>query len=358
MKKQKLSDNEVSVALRKTLVYNESFAEVWLYDEWVKVEVVTREGLSEGNYLVERIDGRVAPFKIKAQELTSFGSHDSENKRQIWKREGFKKLEELLKEKDCAIERVKGYGSCLFRAVARQIYGDQEQYQKVRFEIAEWVITHKKYFSVFGTDIDERISEQLMNRSWGGDLELEAMSEHYNVGIFVWELSQSGLLVAPFDNTTLAASKGLQILYLVRHVGVHYNVVVGKNRELPVIRTGGPSLRSEVEDAQLPSTFPPESRDKDWINYSTLHCHKRVESASKLDKELLEPKPGRVDHSNTKLLVPDKYTVPEPQPKQVDESVDLEHLVTGAGKEPENRTEADIESAMHWEANESEEKLL
>ena len=87
--------------------------------------------------------------------------------------------------------------------------------------MVDWIIAHKQSFSDFETDIDERLSEQLMDRSWGGNLELRAICECYNVGIVVRELSQDGKLVTPFDNTTLAISKGLPILYLIRHREVH-----------------------------------------------------------------------------------------------------------------------------------------
>ena len=216
-KEKKFLDSQVSDALGKSTVWEEPFAEVRLDDEWVKVEILTREVLTEGTYLVERLDRFGPPFEVKAQELTSFGSHEPETKWETWKREEFEKLEELLKKENCTIERVKEDGNCLFRAVARQIYGDQEQYQKVREETVDYVINHRRYFTEFETDIDERLSKQLMNHSWGGNLEIAAISKLYDVGILVRELSQSGQLVAPFDNSKLAAAKGRPILYLVRH---------------------------------------------------------------------------------------------------------------------------------------------
>ena len=42
-----------------------------------------------------------------------------------------------------------------------------------------------------------------MNRSWGGNLEIAAISELYNLGVVVWELSREGRLVTPFDNIAL-----------------------------------------------------------------------------------------------------------------------------------------------------------
>ena len=70
-------------------------------------------------------------------------------------------------------------------------------------ETVNYIISNRSYFSAFETDIDERLCEQLMNRSWGGSLEIAAISK-----VMRWELSRSGELVTPFDNTTLEASKG------------------------------------------------------------------------------------------------------------------------------------------------------
>ena len=62
----------------------------------------------------------------------------------------------------------------------------------MRDEMINYVLAHKSYFSGFDTDIDRRLSDQQMNRSWGGNLEIVAMSELYNVGILVWKMSHLG----------------------------------------------------------------------------------------------------------------------------------------------------------------------
>ena len=77
--------SEVSELPSKPLVFEEAFAEVWLYDKWVKVEVFKKKGSSESDYLVERIDGCAPPFEVKVRELASFGSYDAESKQQICK---------------------------------------------------------------------------------------------------------------------------------------------------------------------------------------------------------------------------------------------------------------------------------
>ena len=72
-----------SVKSCKNLTWVEPFAEVWLGDGWVPVEVIPRKGFSENNYLVRRIDIFSAPFEVKLEELTLFGSHEPESSLEI-----------------------------------------------------------------------------------------------------------------------------------------------------------------------------------------------------------------------------------------------------------------------------------
>ena len=78
-----------------------------------------------------------------------------------------------------------------------------------------------------------------------------AISKLYNVGVKVWELSQRGELLIKFDNTTLAASKGLNSIYLVRHRGVHYNIVTMKKRKLPLIRNEELSFQHSIRAVRV-----------------------------------------------------------------------------------------------------------
>ena len=73
----------------------------------------------------------------KAGELASFGSHDPESDWEIWKRVEVEKRKALLDKEGYSIEKTKEDGNCLFRAVARQIYGNSEEYQKVRMKLLD-----------------------------------------------------------------------------------------------------------------------------------------------------------------------------------------------------------------------------
>ena len=53
------SDPKVLMKSCKELEWVEPFAEVWLGEGWVPVEVSSRKGFSENNYLVRRLDDLV-----------------------------------------------------------------------------------------------------------------------------------------------------------------------------------------------------------------------------------------------------------------------------------------------------------
>ena len=165
MVNKRTSDTSGSVKLNRSLVSDEDFAEVMLEGEWVKVEIVSRERSSDGYYLVQRVDNISDRFKVEAQRLTRLGSHDPESEYEIQKRMEFDKLNDLLKTEGCTIEEIEGDGNCLFRAVARQVYGDPKKFQKVRDEVVDHIIDHRSYFSTFDADIDGRLSQQLIDRS-------------------------------------------------------------------------------------------------------------------------------------------------------------------------------------------------
>ena len=77
-----------------------------------------------------------------------------------------------------------------------------------------------------------------------------------------------------------------------------------------------------------------------------LRLTKQVVDCPKLDEETLESKPEHADHFNTKLSEPDLSAPPEPQPMQIDDSIEPEHMLTGSAKETNKRIEAEYGSAM------------
>ena len=92
------------------------------------------------------------------------------------------------------IEEMGTDGNCLFRAVAFQVYGDEELCFFLREKCMEYVLACKDYFKDF---IDLRIHQTFENycewkstdKVWGDDLEIEAMSEIYGRPIEIFAYS-------------------------------------------------------------------------------------------------------------------------------------------------------------------------
>ena len=181
----------------RTVTFDLDFAELKLGVEWIKIKILEKNKPSEGSCLIQRIDDVYSRFEVKIKDLAPMGSYDNENEEQARIRIEFEAVEKLLAKKGGSIAKTEEDGNCLFRGVAKQVLGDPEKHQEVRTGAVEQIIAKKSHFSPFETDIDERLSNLLMNRSWGGELEIVAISQFYNVGIIIWELSQSGELAKP-----------------------------------------------------------------------------------------------------------------------------------------------------------------
>ena len=115
------------------------------------------------------------------------------------------------------------------------------------------VISQRSYFSEFDTAIDERISELRKNHSWGGNLEIAAISKLYKVGIVVWELSKTGQLVTPINEPrSIIAAEDSMNLNLVRHRGVHYNCAFKKKKAPLLTQTINISNCDETKNDRVP----------------------------------------------------------------------------------------------------------
>ena len=92
------------------------------------------------------------------------------------------------------IEEMDSDGNCLFRAVAYQVYGDQDLCFFLRERCMLYVLASKDYFKDFiDTTIDGSIELYCQRKSqdkvWGDDLEIEALSEIYGRPIEIYAYS-------------------------------------------------------------------------------------------------------------------------------------------------------------------------
>ena len=100
--------------------------------------------------------------------------------------------EAMKNEHGYKIREIADDGNCLFRALADQVYGDQEQHVVVRDRACKYMDLHREKFSQFiDTDVIFRdFSHYLKNmrklKTWGGNLEIIAISELYQRRVEVY----------------------------------------------------------------------------------------------------------------------------------------------------------------------------
>lgn len=87
-----------------------------------------------------------------------------------------------LSEQGLHIEAVEGDGNCLFRAVAHQIYGDENLHNLVRQKCLDYMESESEFFSQFvegGRDMFPfYLRAKRMDACWGDDPEIEVSYVH------------------------------------------------------------------------------------------------------------------------------------------------------------------------------------
>jgi len=100
--------------------------------------------------------------------------------------------EELWQNRGLVIRPMGEDGACLFRAVADQVYGDQECHNMVRQHCCDYLTKNKAHYGAYltsGEEIVSYIRRKRLPRIHGNHLEVQAMSEMYNRPFEVYEYS-------------------------------------------------------------------------------------------------------------------------------------------------------------------------
>nr|XP_020653316.1 OTU domain-containing protein 5 isoform X4 [Pogona vitticeps] len=99
------------------------------------------------------------------------------------------RFEKALREKKgFIIKQMKEDGACLFRAVADQVYGDQDMHEVVRKHCMDYLMKNADYFSNYVTeDFTTYINRKRKNNCHGNHIEMQAMAEMYNRPVEVYQ---------------------------------------------------------------------------------------------------------------------------------------------------------------------------
>lgn len=162
-------------------------------------------------------------------------------------------FEHALKEKKGFVLKKMGEdGACLFRAVADQVYGDQEMHGVARKLCLDYMAKNADFYSQYVTeDFTTYINRKRMDSCHGNHLEIQAMTELFNRPVEVYQYSLEPMNT--FDTAYKTDNPPIRLSY---HGSVHYNSIVdpyaasiGVGLGLPEYKPGQ-AERNQMKDAK------------------------------------------------------------------------------------------------------------
>ncbi|KAL1285341.1 OTU domain-containing protein [Trichinella pseudospiralis] len=148
---------------------------------------------------------------------------------------------------------MKADGACLFRAVADQVYGDQEMHDTVRKLCINYMKKNSDYFSQFVTEsFSDYIARKSLSYAHGNHIEMQAMAELFNRPIEVYQYN-----IEPINTFLSNKNTNDPPIRLSYHRSIHYNSVVDPFKATIGVGLGLPQYfpglaeRNLMDDARL-----------------------------------------------------------------------------------------------------------
>lgn len=95
-----------------------------------------------------------------------------------------------LEEQGLEVHAVEGDGNCLFRAVAHQVYGEEQFHEIVREKCMDYMESQAEFYCQFVVGGMETfplyVAAKRQNGCWGDDPEIQAMCEMYGRPAYIW----------------------------------------------------------------------------------------------------------------------------------------------------------------------------
>lgn len=153
----------------------------------------------------------------------------------------------LSEKKGFIIKKMGEDGACLFRAVADQIYGDQEMHGAVRKLCLDYMQKNAEFYSQYVTeDFTTYINRKKMDKCHGNHLEIQAMTELFNRPVEVYQYSLEP--INTFDTTYKTDNPPIRLSY---HGNVHYNSIVDPYAASIGVGLGLPGYQPGLADRNL-----------------------------------------------------------------------------------------------------------
>lgn len=135
-------------------------------------------------------------------------------------------FERKLGAKGLKIKVVAGDGNCLFRSLSDQVYGSEDFHALVRESCMNYISLEKEFFSQYiigGLEaFEDYVTHKRQNAVWGDDLEIQALSEIYELPIEIYAYDNKPMRTFHETSNENTGTRPVQLSY---HGRSHFNSV-------------------------------------------------------------------------------------------------------------------------------------
>ncbi|XP_076292537.1 deubiquitinating enzyme A isoform X8 [Lasioglossum baleicum] len=166
-------------------------------------------------------------------------------------------FEKRMRKMGFIVKKMGEDGACLFRAVADQVYGDQEMHGVVRKHCMDYIASNQEFFSHFvAEDFSTYVDRKRQEYVHGNHIEMQAMSEMYNRSIQLYCYSTEPINI--FHTMVESDNEPIRLSY---QRGSHYNSIVDPYKATVGVGLGLPSYNPGAADRQLISDAVRQSEE-------------------------------------------------------------------------------------------------
>ena len=117
-------------------------------------------------------------------------------------------------------------GNCLFRALSRGCFGSPEFHGEIRESIWDYILhNNQRFANHLHQEAKEYVQKMLEDGEWGGEPEIVAFSELYNVNVTVYDAMTSSIPYFTAENV-----KANHTVHLLMVINNHFNTLNVKNK--------------------------------------------------------------------------------------------------------------------------------
>ena len=153
----------------------------------------------------------------------------------------------LKEKKGYTIKKMGEDGACLFRAVADQVYGDQEMHAVIRKSCVDYMAKNADYFSHYVTeDFTTYLNRKRLDNCHGNHVEMQAICEIFNRPIEVYQYS-----LDPINTFSCSYKTDNEPIRISYHRNTHYNSIVDPCKATIGVGLGLPGLQPGLAEKNL-----------------------------------------------------------------------------------------------------------